>query len=537
MKFRAAVVTALFVLVYSACLGVGSAVAAVQQESPQVVTAPTVFRIDGRLTGPGGEARAGSVVLVAGLYAEQDDETPLWVEEQLVTLDDTGRYTLLVGATTTGGVPREFFLSGVGRWLGIRAAGESEQPRVMLVTVPYALKALEAETLAGRAASEFVLAEGLKESVRSVFLVDPITAAGALPNAPTANALVKYTDGAGTTDASGVLEVSGNIGIGTGSPVYKLQVVGGIGATSVEATTVRANTSLLFSNGRTGFREITGNILTFDGGSAYPEGYRFPTLGVQLGAVAITNDGNVGIGTLSPASKLEVSGTVAASTVDATNVRANSTLLFSSGRFGFREITGSILTFDGGSAYPQGYRFPTLGAQTGAMAITNAGDVGIGTLSPSAKLHVTGNVVVDGNIGAKYQDVAEWVDAAEPIDAGTVVIVDPEAPNHVRPATRSYDTRVAGAVSAQPGLVLGVAGEGKALVAQSGRVRVKVDASYGAIAIGDLLVTSPTPGHAMRSQPVKVGGGAFHRPGTLLGKALEPLQSGKGEILVLLTLQ
>ena len=75
------------------------------------------------------------------------------------------------------------------------------------------------------------------------------------------------------------------------------------------------------------------------------------------------------------------------------------------------------------------------------------------------------------------------------------------------------------------------------MIAQSGRVRAKVDATRGAIRIGDLLVTSPTPGHAMRSEPLRLGDHAMHRPGTILGKALEALPSGKGEILVLLTLQ
>ena len=68
-------------------------------------------------------------------------------------------------------------------------------------------------------------------------------------------------------------------------------------------------------------------------------------------------------------------------------------------------------------------------------------------------------------------------------------------------------------------------------------MKVRVDASYGAIAIGDLLVTSATPGHAMRSEPLNIGGVEIHRPGTLVGKALEPLGTGQGEILVLLGLQ
>ena len=69
-------------------------------------------------------------------------------------------------------------------------------------------------------------------------------------------------------------------------------------------------------------------------------------------------------------------------------------------------------------------------------------------------------------------------------------------------------------------------------------MKVKVDAGDGPIEIGDLLVTSDKEGVAMKSVPVKVGGGVrMHRPGTLIGKALQPLAQGTGEILVLLSLQ
>jgi hypothetical protein len=66
---------------------------------------------------------------------------------------------------------------------------------------------------------------------------------------------------------------------------------------------------------------------------------------------------------------------------------------------------------------------------------------------------------------------------------------------------------------------------------------VKVDATRGPIRIGDLLVTSDTPGTAMKSAAIDVAGIPMHRPGTLIGKALEPLAGGQGEILVLLSLQ
>jgi hypothetical protein len=175
---------------------------------------------------------------------------------------------------------------------------------------------------------------------------------------------------------------------------------------------------------------------------------------------------------------------------------------------------------------------------TERLRITETGNIGIGTTAPTARLHVAGDAKVDGNIAAKYQDVAEWVRAAAPAAPGTLVIIDPTTANRVRPAESAYDMRVAGVVSALPGIILGDAGPDKVKVAHSGRVRVKVDSRNGAISIGDMLVASATPGHAMRSEPVVLNGFSLHRPGTIVGKALEAFPAGQqGEILVLLVLQ
>lgn len=172
-----------------------------------------------------------------------------------------------------------------------------------------------------------------------------------------------------------------------------------------------------------------------------------------------------------------------------------------------------------------------------------SGNIGIGNIAPTSKLDVTGdlkvsgNAVVNGNIAAKYQDIAEWVESNEAMSAGTVVILDQKRTNAVISSMRAYDTHVAGVVSAQPGVMLGEGGAGKVLVATTGRVKVRVDASRYPIKIGDLLVTSGKAGVAMRSRPIKAGGARIHRPGTIIGKALEPLEKGEGEILVLLSLQ
>jgi hypothetical protein len=153
------------------------------------------------------------------------------------------------------------------------------------------------------------------------------------------------------------------------------------------------------------------------------------------------------------------------------------------------------------------------------------------TLSSSGDLSVT------GNIAAKYQDLAEWVPSSEQLAPGTVVVLDSTKSNQVVASAVAYDTRVAGVISERPGIALGENGEGKVLVATTGRVRVKVDATRAPIQIGDLLVTSDMPGVAMKSEPIVIGGRKLHSPGTLIGKALEPLANGQGEILVLLSLQ
>lgn len=181
---------------------------------------------------------------------------------------------------------------------------------------------------------------------------------------------------------------------------------------------------------------------------------------------------------------------------------------------------------------------------TQRVHISAAGNVGIGGVAnPSFALdvtgaaHLSGNLTVDGNLAAKYQDLAEWVPAIGALSPATVVIVAPDSHNNVQASSEPYDTRVAGVVSAQPGVILGEAGPDKVMVATTGRVKVRADASLAPIRTGDLLVTSSKTGFAMKSQPIDISGVKMHRPGTLIGKALEPLASGQGEILVLLSLQ
>jgi hypothetical protein len=107
----------------------------------------------------------------------------------------------------------------------------------------------------------------------------------------------------------------------------------------------------------------------------------------------------------------------------------------------------------------------------------------------------------------------------------------------LRPSDQAYDKRVAGVISGagnyKPGLILDKqeSSNNRVPIALMGKVYCKVDASYGAIEVGDLLTTSPTQGHAMKADdPMK----AF---GAVIGKALRPLASGEGLIPILIALQ
>ena len=122
-------------------------------------------------------------------------------------------------------------------------------------------------------------------------------------------------------------------------------------------------------------------------------------------------------------------------------------------------------------------------------------------------------------------DPEDLFPVSEPVEPGDVLVIDPDNPGLMRLSRMPGDARVFGIVSDEPGVVIGE----QAPVALSGVVVCKVDAGFGEIRPGDLLTTSSTPGHAMLNLDPSAG--------TILGKALEPLAVGTGQIKVLVTLR
>jgi hypothetical protein len=150
-----------------------------------------------------------------------------------------------------------------------------------------------------------------------------------------------------------------------------------------------------------------------------------------------------------------------------------------------------------------------------------------------------GNVVVTGDvILPNAADCAEEFDLVETatVDPGTVMVLD--ASGALAASERAYDKCVVGVISGagayRPGIVLDrrphPVGNRQPL-ALVGKVFCKVDADFGAIAVGDLLTTSATPGHAMAALD---SAKAF---GAVIGKALQPLREGRGLIPILVALQ
>ena len=122
------------------------------------VSVPRLIKFSGVVKDDGGAPKTGVVGITFAFYKDQQGGTPLFLETQNVQADANGRYAVMLGATKSDGLPMEFFSSNEARWVGVQPQGQNEQPRVLLVSAPYALKAADAETLGGKPLSAFQLA-------------------------------------------------------------------------------------------------------------------------------------------------------------------------------------------------------------------------------------------------------------------------------------------------------------------------------------------------------------------------------------------
>jgi len=343
----------MFLLLF-ACAGEVTA----QQESTAQSSVPHLVQFSGILKDATARPVAGVSSVTFAIYAEQEGGDALWSETQNTLADANGHYSIVLGAATTGGFPVELFGTGQSRWLGVTIARQPEIPRILMASVPYALKAGDADTLGGLPASAYVTTQQLATRTATPVVstggttviatgtvanaqVSP-TATSATTNSAQSNVIETNPTGSGTTDyvplwTSGsnlgnslLFQTGGKMGLGITSPAATLDINGGEilrgGFYEYPQGTATASTgqpshsfqwlSSVFdsSSGSAvdeafGFRAIPLNNNTSNPAARLDLFYGTggPTGTINDLNIAFMNNGRVGIGTTSPRSAFEVS--------------------------------------------------------------------------------------------------------------------------------------------------------------------------------------------------------------------------------------
>ncbi len=277
-------------LLITSLIGVllGGFLQAQQSVSLPSTVVPRLVNFSGKATDAKNKTITGATGITFAVYADQSEGAPLWMETQNVQVDAKGSYTVQLGATKAEGLPLDLFTSGAARWLGVTINGSEEQPRILLLSVPYALKAADAETVGGLPPSAFVLAA--PQSITSApTSASPSagTSASASATSPassgvttsggTVNALPLWTTG--TNIQSSTLTQSGSgttakIGINTATPLVTLDVNGN--------ETVRGNLALPATGVATAAAGKISRTTTFTAssfnsstGAAVPQNFRW----------------------------------------------------------------------------------------------------------------------------------------------------------------------------------------------------------------------------------------------------------------------
>ena len=183
------------------------------------------------------------------------------------------------------------------------------------------------------------------------------------------------------------------------------------------------------------------------------------------------------------------------------------------GKKTFNEIISSNLTI-GGSVLSYGHI---------------SGSINTAGLIIVSSTNIKGNLNVTGATYNENADLAEIYPSSELLNPGDVVVISQTRDGYIEKSKAANDTKAAGVISTSPGIVLNSEATGYKL-ALVGKVPVNITNEGGSVKRGDLLVTSSSPGYAMKAPENP-------KPGTIIGKALENFTGSRGKILALVNLQ